>query len=90
MRLHVLKLQQPYFNDVATGFKTFEVRKNDRNFQVGDRLKLVEFPSLSERYVIRDVSYILKGGDFGIENGFVVLGLITPPEHQICCLFIKY
>lgn len=75
MKVHELKLQQPFFDDVFFNRKDFEVRKNDRNFKVGDRLKLIEFPSENPKYVLKDIKYILKGGEFGIEPGYVVLGL---------------
>lgn len=84
MKVHELKLQQPFFNDVFYNKKEFEVRKNDRNFEVGDRLKFVEFPFIFvQRYVLKDIKYILKGGQFGIEKGFVVLGLREIPERRI-------
>lgn len=35
MAIHRLKLNSAYYNDSASGIKTFEIRKNDRNFQVG-------------------------------------------------------
>lgn len=75
MKVHELKLQQPFFDDVFFNRKDFEVRKNDRNFKVGDRLKLIEYPSENPKYVLKDIKYILKGGEFGIEPGYVVLGL---------------
>lgn len=40
MTIHDLKLDDNYFNDVEKGKKKFEIRKNDRGFQVGDVLKL--------------------------------------------------
>ena len=40
---HCLKTIQPYFADVENGTKTFEVRKNDRNFKIGDILFLQEY-----------------------------------------------
>ena len=40
---HCLKKIQPYFADVENGTKTFEVRKNDRNFKNGDILFLQEY-----------------------------------------------
>lgn len=80
--IHELKLQQPFFDDVFYNKKEFEVRKNDRNFKVGDRLKLVEFPSDKPRFVLKDVKYILEGGQYGIENGYVVLGLKEIPNAQ--------
>jgi len=43
--LHVLKTVQPYFEALWSGEKRFEVRKNDRGFQVGDSLCLREYIS---------------------------------------------
>lgn len=40
MRIHELKITEPYFSDVAFGSKNFEIRKNDRDFKVGDILIL--------------------------------------------------
>jgi ASC-1-like (ASCH) protein len=39
-KTHHLKLHSDYFKDVKSGLKTFEIRKNDRDYQVGDRLIL--------------------------------------------------
>lgn len=43
MKVHELKLDTKYFNDVKNGYKTFEIRKNDREYQVGDLLSLSRF-----------------------------------------------
>ena len=75
MKLHELKLQQPFFDDVYYNRKDFEVRKDDRDFKIGDRLKLIEYPSENPKYVLKDIKYILEGGQHGIESGYVVLGL---------------
>lgn len=40
---HHLKTFPEYFNAVENGTKPFEVRKNDRNYQVGDTLHLQEY-----------------------------------------------
>lgn len=40
MKTHELKLDIKYFDDVKSGKKNFEIRKNDRDFQVGDILEL--------------------------------------------------
>ena len=40
--IHQLKTEHNFFEDVISGKKTFEVRKNDRDFMVGDFLALKE------------------------------------------------
>lgn len=77
MKVHKLKIIQPFFNDVFFNRKEFEVRKNDRDYQVGDRLQLIEFGENIEnpRYVLKDIKYILQGGQYGIDKDHVVLGL---------------
>ena len=42
MKLHELKIKHEYFEEVDRGRKTFELRKNDRNYQVGDLIHFVE------------------------------------------------
>lgn len=94
---HELKTWQPYFQDVLDGGKTFEVRRADRPFAVGDVLWLREFMPVfagkssthakawghpvgqfSGRTLEREITYMLPGGQFGIEDGYVVLGLAEP------------
>lgn len=76
---HKLKTWPEYFQAVWTGLKRFEVRKNDRNFKVGDKLWLQEFDNKMQaftgRYMKVNVTYILSGGAFGIEKGYCILGL---------------
>lgn len=40
MTKHNLKLNDRYFDAVANGIKTFEIRKDDRGYRVGDTLRL--------------------------------------------------
>ena len=83
MKIHKLKTLQPYFDEVLKGRKTFELRKDDRNFQVGDRLDLFEgdeqVDDISQRknqnHIHRFVTYKLEGGKFGLEEGYCILGL---------------
>ena len=81
MKTHDLKCLQPWFSAVRSGEKNFEVRLNDRRYRVGDILLLREYQShLSHlrptgEIEWRRVSYILHGGQFGIQEGYVVMGL---------------
>ncbi|MFP7215891.1 DUF3850 domain-containing protein [Lactococcus garvieae] len=43
MKTHELKLDIKYFDEVKSGKKNFEIRKNDRDFKVGDILVLKAF-----------------------------------------------
>lgn len=38
---HELKILLPYYHEVAAFRKTFEIRKNDRDFKKGDDVKLI-------------------------------------------------
>lgn len=85
LNCHDLKLWPQFFPALARGEKTFEIRKNDRNFQVGDGLRLREWDPVEERYTGREVqaeiSYVLSG--WGLEEGFVCLGLKDAQRAQI-------
>ena len=44
---HELKTYPKYFQETIEGNKPFEIRKNDRNFQVGDVLILKEWDNIN-------------------------------------------
>lgn len=77
--MHELKTWPQYYYRVFDGQKNFEVRKDDRNFEIGDVLKLREWDPETKDYtgreLFRRVTYILRGGSFGIEKGYVVMGI---------------
>jgi len=76
--IHELKTLPDIWDEVEIGAKTFEVRFNDRGFSVGDTLRLFRGVSrewMEREYLDRKVTYILTGGQFGIEPGYVVMGL---------------
>jgi len=39
--IHQLKIERRYFDRIERGFKPWELRKNDRDFQVGDALSFI-------------------------------------------------
>ena len=79
MATHELKTWSEYYTNILLGEKTFEVRKNDRDFQKGDILILKEWNNEINEYtgksIVRTVGYILHGGQFGIEDGYCVMQL---------------
>lgn len=94
---HELKILPEYFEAVRTGIKTFEVRKKDRDFKVGDVLMLKEF-NLQEKYetiegaetyfsgrkVLRQITYIFKDEleSMGLNKDYVILG-IKPIDEDV-------
>jgi hypothetical protein len=77
--IHELKTWKQYFRMLYSGSKTFEVRKHDRDFKLGDELVLKEWDNETNQYtgrfLHRRVDYILHGGQFGIEKGFVIMSI---------------
>jgi len=64
MEIHELKTWPEYFDAVWTNKKNFEVRKNDRGYQIGDLLLLREYnpaPGLaSGEYSGREILAIVR------------------------------
>lgn len=73
---HELKIKPEYFRAIANGFKTFEVRFNDRNFLVYDILHLKEYADgeYTGREIIAEVTYILDNKDF-CKDGYVIMAI---------------
>lgn len=79
MITHDLKTWPEFFEAIWEGKKLFELRKNDRNFRVGDLLCLREWnPDTREytgRHVYTSVTFILTGGKFGLPKNMVILSI---------------
>lgn len=58
---HKLKIKVKFFQPLIDGKKPFEIRLNDRNFQVGDEVLLEEYEG--ERYV-DECPYLMKPNRF--------------------------
>lgn len=59
---HRLKILPKYFNEARSGRKTFEIRKDERNIQVGDTVILEEFDGMgyTGKAMTVTVSYVLR------------------------------
>ncbi len=82
MAKHVLKTVGYCWDAVASGAKTFEVRKNDRGFQPGDTVQLVRLRDNCHygyvdygKTLTFKIGWMLQGGQFGIEPGYCVFSL---------------
>ncbi len=84
---HNLKIKQCYLMHILDGTKTFEVRENDRDFQVGDTINFL--PIIDDDYDVYEnfnaipkylIKYILS--DFhGLQKNFICMA-ITPLESK--------
>lgn len=83
--LHALKTEQEFFALVSKTSKTFDVRKNDRPFQVNDDICLQEWDKEKKTYTGSEwhgkISYILNDERF-CKKGYVVLA-IKPKEIKV-------
>lgn len=86
---HILNTLPEYWDAVERGEKTFEVRRDDRGFQRGDTVVLARLDrhasgavSKSDRRLRFTIGWILTGGQFGIEPGYVVLALHPEAPHD--------
>jgi len=80
--LHALKTEQEFFGLISKSTKSFEVRKNDRPFQVDDDICLQEWDKDNKKYTGKEwhgkITYILNDERF-CKKGYVVLS-IKPKE----------
>lgn len=74
-----LKCWPEYFEPLYRGDKSFELRWNDRPYEVGKILYLREWNPVTStytgRHVLCPITYILNGPVLGLQAGWVILGL---------------
>ena len=88
MKLHELKIEHDYLIDVSKGKKTFELRKNDRDYQVGDLIRFIDIreddsianknqiePNIDENTLYR-ITYVLKDVEkYGLDKDYCILAI---------------
>jgi hypothetical protein len=75
---HELKILPKYFEEVWNENKTFELRKDDRDYKIGDTLRLLEFDygTYTGRECNRTILYCLRDAEqYGLKEGFVILAI---------------
>jgi hypothetical protein len=75
---HVLKTWPEFFALVWAGYKTAELRRDDRGFQIGDRMELREYDPESRSYtgrkVVAEITHVVRDAEmFGLMPGFAML-----------------
>lgn len=80
-KTHVVKCWPQPFRSIKDGIKLMEIRRNDRDYAVGDIITLVEYyPSgkyTGEEFDV-EVMHIVKDTDFpvGIKPGYCVMSVL--------------
>lgn len=85
MKLHELKIKDEYFKEVLRENKTFELRKNDRDYQVGDLIHFKNIfnydnPDLNEfegyENCVFQITYVLKNVEqYGLDKDYCILAI---------------
>lgn len=75
-RAHTLKTDSEHFVLIASGVKRFELRRNDRDFRVGDMLVLAEWNGTELTGATRTVrvQHMLEAHE-GLAPGFVCMSI---------------
>lgn len=77
---HEIKLASGFLQDIVSGKKAFEIRKDDRDYQEGDFVLMKELSVIggySGNEVLVRIKYILRGMDairYGCNKGYCVWG----------------
>jgi len=82
---HDLKIHPDPFHNIHEGRKTFEIRMNDRGFNVGDALHLELYNpddlTYDGSYIDAHVTHIVHGPQWGILEGFCVMSINVFYKH---------
>ncbi len=76
---HKLKIKAKYLLPIILGNKTFELRKDDRNYQVGDYITFEVIDSNNPIYLKNNyyqITYILRNTpEYGLVKDYCILAI---------------
>lgn len=85
-KIHELKTWPEPFREVDAGRKRYEIRVNDRGFDVNDFLWLREYNPCTDTYsgdsVVVEVTYMTRGGQWGLPDELCVMSIVRLPESS--------
>ncbi len=82
MATHTLKIREDYARAHLSGLKPWELRKNDRNFKIGDFINFEAINDKGEIVIIykQKIVYLFKGGQYGLADDYVIFSLSMPND----------
>lgn len=85
-KIHFVKTWTGYFDDVDSGKKTWELRINDRNYQVGDLVVLMRYDIKLKTYtghmIEIEITYLYEGNQFGLIDGWCIFSHVKTGTNQ--------
>ena len=78
--VHDLKTWPTFYKDIETGIKRFEIRNDDRDFEVGDYLLLREYDQHIGQYTGKSmfarVDYLMRRWpEMGLKDGYCIMSI---------------
>ena len=87
MTIHTIKIDPQWFDRVANGTKRVEIRRADRDYQIGDQLHMYEYEMTAlasrntGRAVVVNVTHVLYSVP-GLSVDYVALSISNPQVHE--------
>jgi DNA-directed RNA polymerase subunit E'/Rpb7 len=74
---HNLKIKYEFAKLHFIGKKNWELRKNDRDFKIGDTIqfKIIEFENSSDWSYERIITNVFDDTSLGLKDGYVILSI---------------
>jgi hypothetical protein len=83
MVVHNLKLWPQFWVTTTNAIRSFDIRNNDREFEIGDVIRFQEWEPSTRQYTgrecYREITYVLRARDCpakAITEGYVALAII--------------
>lgn len=81
MTTHYLKIESHWHELLYDGIKTYEVRRADRDYQKGDRIRFKVGPSEALSYRVWTITHVMYQAPW-VADGYVILSLEHPDKAR--------